>query len=258
MAYKLRDGAETQDPRLDRLVQFDERSRDFPISAVIPPTITRGRSWYVQPRLDQGQEGACVGFGVSHELAGWPAPVRGIDDAFAQEIYREAQKIDPWPGEEYSGTSVLAGVKIAQQRGYFGTYRWCFSVEDILRALAHEGPVVVGTVWKDGMYQPDSSGLIRPGGGEVVGGHCYLIRGFALDPSRGNWPVSLKEPTFRIRNSWGGDWGRAGDAFITVADYERYLMPDSDAAVFVDRHRVAKPSVVTTGSHRRSARGQSR
>lgn len=235
----LRDGSRTQDPRLDRLVQFDERSREFPVAAVVPETIKRGRTWPLAERLDQGREGACVGFGVTHELAASPQRVRGLTEDFAFKVYREAQKIDPWEGENYEGTSVLAGVKIAHQMGYFGQYRWCFTVEEIMRALAHEGPVVVGTVWKDGMYQPRPSGLIRPGEGSTVGGHCYLIRGLALRPRiRGEGKLG---PTFRIRNSWGPDWGVEGDAFITVEDYERYLMPGGDAVVFMDRRRKPQP-----------------
>jgi hypothetical protein len=62
--------------------------------------------------LDQGKEGACVGFAWSHELAAYPVRVE-VDDEFARsKIYAEAQKIDEWPGEAYHGTSVLAGAKV--------------------------------------------------------------------------------------------------------------------------------------------------
>jgi Papain family cysteine protease len=238
MAIELRDGTQTDDPRLDRLEFQDPRSLDFPISAVVPEEIVKGRTWSTPAWLDQGREGACVGFGVSHELAAYPAAVAGIKDAFAFDIYREAKKIDPWPGEDYEGTSVLAGVKIAQQRGYFDSYRWCFSVEDILRALSHEGPVVVGTNWHRSMYYPAPSGLLKPDG-DVVGGHCYLIRGFQLKPR------FASEPVLRIRNSWGRDWGADGDAFITLSDYEKHLLPGADQVVFVGRHKtVSQPAPV--------------
>lgn len=218
-------------PVLDRIPFFDPRSLDYPITAAVPAEITHGRSWSVPAWLDQGQEGACVGFGVSHELAAYPAAVPGLDYNFALGIYTAAKKIDPWPGEEYEGTAVIAGVKVAQARGYFDTYRWAFSVEDICRALSHEGPVVVGTQWYEGMYEPDRNGLVRPGVGPVVGGHCYLIRGFQMKPT------FVGEPVFRIRNSWGRSWGKDGDAFITFSDYEKYLLPQGEAVIFMGRHK---------------------
>jgi hypothetical protein len=231
--FDLRDGSVTYDRRLDRLPQRDAKSRDFPISAVVPAEIVRGRTWACPAYLDQGREGACVGFGVSHELAASPVRVSGLTYSTAYDIYRAAQKIDPWPGEGYEGTSVLAGVKIAHERGYFDSYRWCFTVEDILRALAHEGPVVVGTDWRDSMSTPRPSGRLDCSG-SVAGGHCYLIRGFSL---RARLRGEKVEPMFRIRNSWGLLWGKNADAWITVEDYERYLMPGADQVVFVGRKR---------------------
>ena len=239
--FELRDGSQTTDPRLDRLRQFDERSRAFPVAAVIPPTITRGRTWSVPPRLDQGREGACVGFGVSHELASYPAAVPSLTNDFAHNLYKQAQKIDPWEGENYEGTSVLAGVKVAKSWGYFDEYRWCFSVEDMLRALSTEGPIVVGTDWYDSMYSPQASGLVKPGQGSVIGGHCWLIRGFQLKPT------FASEPVFRARNSWGGDWGVSGDFFVTVSDYEKHLMPGGEQVVFMGRHKyVSTPAAQGT------------
>ena len=61
-------------PRVfDRLVQFDERSRAFPIRALIDADAKpRSYTWQCPVWLDQGTEGACVGFGVSHEAAARP------------------------------------------------------------------------------------------------------------------------------------------------------------------------------------------
>lgn len=242
MAHSLRDGSSVEDIRLDRLVQFDERSREFPVAAVLPEEIKHGRTWSVPAYLDQGSEGACVGFGISHELAAYPAAVPGLNYSFAFNLYKSAQRIDPWPGENYSGTSVLAGVKVAQSMGYFDSYRWAFSVEDILRALSHEGPVVVGTMWNESMYSPRPDGLLEVGNDKIVGGHCYLIRGFQMKPRL----KGVNEPVLRIRNSWGKDWGVKGDAFIRLSDYEKYLLPDGEAVIFMGRHKtVSRPVAVT-------------
>ena len=73
------------------------------------PALVRLENTIDPPRqrivLDQGQEGACTGFAVAHELIAQPSVVRkGINAKFAREkLYWEAQKIDPFPGGDYPG-----------------------------------------------------------------------------------------------------------------------------------------------------------
>src|SRR5436189_70085 len=73
-------------------------------------------------------------------------------------------------------------------------YRWAFSLDDVLHAVSQVGPVVIGCNWYEGMMEPDSTGIVHPTG-DVVGGHCVLVRG-----------VAVKREWVRFRNSWG-DWG---------------------------------------------------
>lgn len=222
----LRDGSRTADVRLDRLQHFDARSKDFPVAAVVPEGV-KTKTWRLNERNDQGPDGACVGFGIGHRLAAAPLELGGVDYDFSFALYKEAQKLDPWQGENYEGTSVLAGIKAARNRGHIGTYRWCFSVEDIMRALTHEGPVIVGTWWDFSMFEPDERGLLVPDGNHA-GGHCYLLRGVTLKP-RGK--LKGLGPLFRVTNSWGKGWGDNGEAFIRVEDYERWLLPGGEAVV---------------------------
>ena len=65
------------------------------------PTPTNGGT------LQPGHEGACVGFGISRLASHLN---RKLYDGFW--LYHEAQKIDEWPGEDYDGTSVRAGLDI--------------------------------------------------------------------------------------------------------------------------------------------------
>ena len=89
----LKDGSKTEDVRLDRIKFFDDRSRGFPIRALVGPKELRSYTWRCDIFLDQGNEGACVGFGVSYELAARPSEVPDMDNQFAREkIYWEAQK----------------------------------------------------------------------------------------------------------------------------------------------------------------------
>ena len=215
----LRGGYETKDRRLDCLPQWDERNLNFPVRAALPRAMpTRGRGWSVATWLDQGQEGACVGFAWSHELAAYPRRVK-VTNGSARYVYLEAQKIDEWAGEEYSGTSVLAGAQIIQGQGHIGEYRWAYTIEDIVKAIVYEGPVVMGTRWHEGMYRPDATGFLHPTG-EVVGGHAYLLSS-----------VSVAKRYFTVWNSWGDDWGDKGRAKISWDDMATLLEGWSDACV---------------------------
>lgn len=222
----LRDGSTVTDRRLDRLQEFDERSKNFGVAEVLPTDI-KSKTWRLKERLDQGRDGACVGFGTTHRIAALPISFGNASNDYALRLYHEAQKLDNWPGEDYEGTSVLAGAKAAKNLGHFAEYRWCFNVDDIMRAVSHEGPVIVGISWKDSMWDPDERGLLDASGA-TAGGHCLIIRGLTLEPRGARKGVG---PVFRLTNSWGPDWGEHGEAFITVEDFERYLLPGADACV---------------------------
>jgi hypothetical protein len=222
-AIKLKGGRWAEDPRLDRVPQWDERNRDYPITAVIEDRPVRSRGWSLKVQLDQGNEGACVGFGWSHELAAVPAKVKGITDAYAHEIYKQAQKVDQWPGENYEGTSVLAGAKVCKARGHISEYRWAFSLEDVLLALSYAGPVVIGVDWYQGMFRPDAKGYIYPTG-RVQGGHCVVL-------------IGVHTSTRRVvgQNSWGLDWGKNG-RFYLEWDHLGYLLDrQGDACIPMGR-----------------------
>lgn len=207
---------------------FDERSRDFPIRAVLPRKPRYRRSWKPGRVLDQGAEGACVGHGWAHEALASPVRVdlarlpraKGAEvdpQRFAFQVYRMARRIDEWPGEAYEGTSVLAGCKIMKQFGLVKEYRWAFSVEDVRDAILYVGPAVLGVNWYSGMYSAPHGNLNVHG--SLVGGHCILA--IAYDPNRG----------FLLQNSWGADWGVSGLAWISIADMRRLLSESGEACV---------------------------
>ncbi|MBT2451265.1 hypothetical protein J7F03_30190, partial [Streptomyces sp. ISL-43] len=128
--YRLKNGHTTIDPRLDRIPQPDERNNNYPIRELVTEQASlRSAGWACSSWLDQGNEGACVGFAWSHELIATPVKVKKVDASFARTIYHEAQGLDDWPGEAYSGTSVLAGAKAVAARGYMEEYRWAFGVQ---------------------------------------------------------------------------------------------------------------------------------
>jgi len=234
MSVLLKDGSSVEDGRLTRIVEFDPRSKNFPITAAVKSKKQRSYTWRCLGWLDQGSEGSCVGHGVAHELIARPAEAKNIDHKYAKEtIYWEAQKIDPWPGGSYpgaeggnyEGTSVLAGVKIAQKLGWFDSYRWAFSLEDLILGVGHNGPAVMGVKWFTGMLDPDDKGFIHPIGNKV-GGHCLLNRA-----------VNVRDKFFTLRNSWDKDWGINGDCYISFDNMDKLLHQSGEAVFFLKRHR---------------------
>jgi hypothetical protein len=147
-------------------------------------------------------------------------------------VYHEAQKIDPWhggsyPGADfyYEGTSVLAGLKVMKNLGFFKSYRWAFDLNDLVMGVGYNGPAVIGTFWYEGMLHPDKEGWVRPVG-EALGGHATLV-----------YSVNVKHEYFTIRNSWGTGWGKGGDCYISYPDMET-LLKNQGEAVFALRRTV--------------------
>lgn len=227
MKTKLRDGSRVSDGRLARLRQFDERSRSYPIRKMVKGQEPRNRVWACDSVLDQGQEGACVGFSCAHELISKPKPVKGITAKFAREqIYWEAQRMDPWEGgsypgakPQYDGTSTLCGIKVLHKLGYIKEYRWAFGMDDLILAVGHIGPVVLGLNWYEGMFEPHSCGFLHVTG-KLSGGHAILCRG-----------VNVTEEYFLLHNSWGKDWGKQGTAKVSFEEMRRLLKEDGEAVV---------------------------
>lgn len=221
----------------DRLPEFDERSRSFPIRAVVGFKPARSYSWrsYV---TDQGRQGACVGHAVTQEAAARPKPVFGdpvhnpaplaLLESTARQVYAEAQRVDQWPGEEpdYAGTSVLAGMKVGHARGWWSQYRWALgpgadaAANDVILALGYAGPVVMGTAWRAGMWEADLDGYLRASGANE-GGHAYLLTRY-----------SKPRDAVYTPNSWGG----AGAGWITRADLASLLADQGEAAIPVGRN----------------------
>jgi len=231
MSIIIKNNTEVQDIRLDRVTQFDEKSRLYSIGDIKKTNKLRSYTWRCNEWFDQGREGACVGFALGHELAARPAEVKGLNYKYlVEKVYWEAQKKDPWPGgsypnanPNYSGTSVLAGVKRIKELGYIEEYRWAFNIEDVLYGLGHNGPAVLGLPWYSGMYEPNRAGYIKASG-NVSGGHAILARG-----------VNLKKGYVTLRNSWGKTWGKKGDCYITFEQLEFLLKQGGECCFLMKR-----------------------
>jgi len=176
---------------------LDPRSLDYPTRTIVAmPAGRRAVDWAL-PVLDQGQDGACVGYAMA-SAAG--------DPGSAERVYSIAKTLDQWPGESYSGTSVTAGAQAAKALGIIGQYRWAFNVTDVLAAL-QVGPVVLGLYWTPGMFNPVAGLMSVDAPKHQSLGHCAVAVGY--DP--------LTE-LVTIQSSWGTAWGINGRALLKVED----------------------------------------
>jgi hypothetical protein len=229
----------------DYIPRLVEANRAFRVAVPESPSIMNQVSRFWVPGrevLDQGREGACVGFGCTAEAMASPArmrphlldtglPVSGAATRIAQGVYRAAQRIDEWEGESYEGTSVRAGMLVGREKGWWSGFRWAFTMAE-LRAALEEGPVVVGVEWREGMYEAPRGELEVAG--RAVGGHCILVTGYSPYHRRRGW--AEYRPSYRLRNSWGKSWGISGSAYISDTDLNSILFAaGGEAAVPVGR-----------------------
>lgn len=216
---------------LDRIVRFDEQSRAFPMSEVLREVTYKPRSytWNIYDVLDQGEEGACVGFGCTHELMARPAVVLGLTNSDGFRYYNMAKTLDAWEGENYDGTSVIAGAKAIRLAGFIKEFRWIFADPDeVIKTLGYFGPIILGVYWHQNMFDTNEEGMIYPTG-PIIGGHCIIANGIMYNKSN---PMKSK---IKLQNSWGTDWGVGGSCYMYLDDLINLVRNDGEMCVFVGR-----------------------
>jgi hypothetical protein len=217
------------------MVQFgrrespDERDANFPIKMALDRVTKKKRTrrywkdtyWFG----NQGNTPRCVGYSWAHFLEDGPilheadSPV--IDPDW---LYHEAQKVDAWPGEDYDGTSVRAGAKVLKAEGFIKEYLWAQYIQDIIDTILHIGPVVVGTMWYEGMMRPSRNNRYRlEPTGNAVGGHAYELNG-----------IDTRKRIIRVKNSWGQRWGYKGRALISFTDMKTLFEERGEACLAIE------------------------
>ena len=195
---------------------------------------------YEVPVLDQGQEGACTGFGlatVANYLLRRRKTVPDPIPVSPRMLYEMAKRYDEWPGEDYSGSSARGAMKGWHKHGVCQSDCWLYNVNDssdeklndtrttdatqrplgayyrvnhrdlvaMHSALAEVGVLYATGNVHDGWNHINEDGTIVYSE-TVFGGHAFAI--VAYD-HRGFW----------IQNSWGETWGKNGFALITYDDW---------------------------------------
>jgi len=203
--------------------------------------------------LDQGQEGACTGFGLAavinyllwkkHQEEGGKVPTR----VSPRMLYHMARIYDEWPGEDYEGSSCRGAMKGWHRHGVCTERLWPYrtkfvppregwqqdaarrplgayyridkdSIADMQAAVREVGAIYVSATVHKGWFLKASETLpLIPFVEEEAGGHAFAITGYT---SQG----------FIVQNSWGEGWGCLGFAIL---GYEDWVRNGSDAWVAV-------------------------
>lgn len=210
--------------RLGRHVEHDERSRDYPVARRVSGPIV-SRTWRRPTKaFDQGALGSCTGNAMEGCLATVPhrRPLHRYSERSAIKLYRLATVLDGFEGmypPTDTGSSTLAVMKAAKQLGRISGYEWCFSLNDVLAALAQHGPVCIGINWYEGFDRPAPLGMLTLAG-DVRGGHELELSAVDVDAR-----------TVSGWNSWGDDWGFHGRFRMTWDTLDRLLHEQGEAAV---------------------------
>jgi len=191
------------------------------------------------PILDQGQEGACTGFGLA-TVAHYLLRTRNVRpdpaEVSPRMLYEMARRYDEWPGTDYSGSSARGAMKGWHKHGVCGKGAWPYqpgkdggvaTTERLREAAArplgayfrvnhrdlvamHSAITEVGILYATatvhaGWEKVKSDGKIAYSE-EVRGGHAFAI-------------VAYDREGFWIQNSWGDGWGKDGFAHVSYADW---------------------------------------
>lgn len=224
--------------RLGRSVLWhDPQNRRFAAvgSVVRGDASIRPKSWWARHLFDQNPFPRCTAEAAVGALFTSPnrliLPRENLTRYDApderQALYLAAQKVDPWPGEAYDGSSTDAPLKVLRDLGYIGEWRWCFGLDDVLLTLSNHGPVIWGTWWKTGQDQPRGIDGLVTYSGSNRGGHAYLNYGWGLDDryEGGGYLDYLQ--------TWGL-WGpRRGRFRMSLADGRRALEDQGEAVTIV-------------------------
>ena len=200
---------------------FDER--DYRMADALPfltPAPRPVKVWHSDKVLNQGATQHCVGFSAAAWGIAYPVEDPWCD-LTGHDIYKACAVMDGHPGYE-GGSTVRTAAKVLIHRGRIGTYFFARTVDEMLNYLARFGTVICGTNWTEGMYRPSLIGkIIRPTG-KLAGGHAWLA-------------IGVDARYITIRNSWGTDWGKAGDTRISIADFRTLWAQGAEALAATEK-----------------------
>lgn len=220
--------------------------RDYPIANFIaqagaPPALPAVWDFTscLQPVRNQGGEGTCVGhaltavMGYQQNVLAEPGKVPDREVLSPRDAYEGARMLEPVNGD---GATPRSALKWAQRQGICREDLWPYTPGTrgtpsgqtsasryanrvityarvpltpaaVRAALYWHGPVLAVINADAGFQATGKDGWCRSSG-PAAGQHAIAISGW--DDSR---------QAFRIRNSWGTNWGAGGDAWLPYSWY---------------------------------------
>lgn len=215
--------------------------------------------------LDQGQEGACTGFGLAcvvnylrWRAAGMPSRWESVSPRM---LYHFAKRYDEFAGENYSGSSCRGALKGWFYNGVCLASKWSYqagletmpqpgweenaidctlgvyyridtqAITDLQAAILEVGAVYVSAYTHAGWQ-------VMPGVSKAPVSHATLpaIAYNGLPSRTGGHAFALvgfNRQGFVVQNSWGKGWGAGGFAVLQYADWMANAMDAWVAAVGV-------------------------
>ncbi|MFG6432613.1 C1 family peptidase [Roseateles sp. LYH14W] len=232
--------------------------RDADLKKLLPSYVAAGRI------LNQGNEGACTGFGLAcvtnylYWLRHLDQPARGrkLPELVSPRMYYELAKLyDEWPGQDYEGSSCRGALKGWHKHGVCSEALWPYPL-DSNGGGVFERPAAG---WDDDAprrplgvyYRVDKRSIVDLQAAIYEIGAIYVsadvhdgwgVASAALPDSHDKLPriarmknvtgghafalVGFNERGFVVQNSWGTGWGAAGFA---VLPYEDWVTNGNDA-----------------------------
>lgn len=247
-------------------------TRDFPIRAVMRPVQIPDAVDYEKRMTaikDQGHRGACVSFAAAavKEYQERKQHQRNITIDFSEEwLYkqirqpgggafcRDAFKVlthTGVPKEKYMPYDTK--INDDSQETPFnpsktGIYNASFykaeayarldTIQDMCESLVINGPFMLGIDWHKCWFTPrdkfiDGYPVLINLECPIVGGHALAVVGY-----------DLTNKVFKIRNSWGDDWGKNGYAYLAFEAAEKLGM-DAWATLDLKSAKIDKEAVKT-------------
>jgi hypothetical protein len=208
-------------------------ARDYNLVTFMPKGILKlsavtEKNWeFPSSPLNQETTNHCVGFSMAD--FGINLPIQDLyNNDIGHKFYYMCKEIDGDPANE-EGSNIRSAAKVLKQVGRIEAYAFAPNIEAIKWWILNRSPMIVGTIWTEGMFTSNSDNIIEIAG-KVAGGHAYLINEW----TKGNY--------LGIQNSWGYNWGINGKAYISAVNFEKIFKYNGEAIAAVELPLVASES----------------
>jgi predicted chitinase len=215
---------------------------EFPAEADVRAMFKAYRSFV----LDQGQEGACTGFGLAcvinfarWQKAGWPAKLELVSPRM---LYNYARRYDEYAGENYEGSSCRGALKGWFNHGVCLEKLWPYDSCPTYGYLDEAAKITLGVYYRVDLKSiVDMQAAIKQTHAIYVSANTHSgwdgLKSSTRQPGHKTLPVIAFDgmPSgkqghafalvgfncegFIVQNSWGASWGMSGFAVLTYADW---------------------------------------